>query len=70
MKYVEQYLYDVVKVKPLGKITTQEDKLYDLSGEMIYIDGQCSDIFIAHADYANYLESVIDEYVQWENEKQ
>ena len=26
MKYVEQYLQDVVKIKPLGKITTREDE--------------------------------------------
>jgi hypothetical protein len=70
MKYVEQYLQDVVKIKPLGKITTKEDELHGFSGEMVYIDGHCSDIFIAYADYANYLETVIDEYITWENEKQ
>lgn len=56
MKYVEKYLKEVVKVKPLGELTTREDVVGDLSGEMVYIDGKCSDIFISHADYANWLE--------------
>lgn len=56
MKYVEEYLNDVIKVKPLGKLTTTDDELNGMSGEMVYIDGKCSDIFISHADYANWLE--------------
>ena len=57
MKYIKEYLETVVKIKPLGKLTTKEDELNDLSGEMVYIDGKCSDIFISHADYANWLEN-------------
>ena len=57
MKYVEEYLKDVIKVKPLGELTTKEDELNGMSGEMVYIDGKCSDIFISHADYANWVES-------------
>lgn len=60
MKYVEKYLKEVVKIKPLGELTTQEDVVADLSGEMVYIDGKCSDIFISHADYANWLEKQVD----------
>ena len=57
MKYVEEYLRDVIKIKPLGKLTTKdEQELNGLSGEMVYIDGKCTDIFISHADYANWLE--------------
>ena len=56
MKYIEEYLNDVIKVKPLGKLTTKDDELNGMSGEMVYIDGKCSDIFISHADYANWLE--------------
>lgn len=56
MKHIEKYLKEVVKIKPLGELTTQEDVVGDLSGEMVYIDGKCSDIFISHADYANWLE--------------
>lgn len=57
MKYIKEYLETVVKIKPLGELTTKEDELNGLSGEMVYIDGKCSDIFISHADYANWLES-------------
>lgn len=56
MKYIKEYLETVVKIKPLGELTTKEDELNGLSGEMVYIDGKCSDIFISHADYANWLE--------------
>ena len=56
MEYIKEYLKDVIKVKPLGKLTTKEDELDGMSGEMVYIDGKCSDIFITHADYANWLE--------------
>lgn len=57
MKYIKEYLETVVKIKPLGELTTKEDELNGLSGEMVYIDGKCSDIFISHADYANWLEN-------------
>lgn len=60
MKYIEKYLEEVIKIKPLGHIGTEEDNKYDLSGETLYIDGKCTDIFIAHADYANWLESKIN----------
>lgn len=56
MKYVEEYLKDVIKVKPLGDLTTKNDELNGMSGEMVYVGGKCSDIFISHADYANWLE--------------
>lgn len=56
MKYIEEYLKDVIKIKPLGELTTKEDELDGMSGEIVYIDGKCSSIFISHADYANWLE--------------
>jgi hypothetical protein len=61
MKYIEKYLEEVIKIKPLGHVETKEDDVYNLSGEMLYIDGKCTDIFISHADYANWLESKINE---------
>ncbi len=60
MKYIEKYLEEVIKIKPLGNVATKEADEYDLSGEMLYIDGKCTDIFISHADYANWLESKIN----------
>ena len=56
MKYIEKYLEEVVKVKPLGEVSTKEWAQEYLSGEMVIIDGRCSDIFISHVDYANWLE--------------
>ena len=63
MKFLEQYLKEVRKIMPLGKLETREDTINDLSGEMIYIDGVCTDIFISHADYANWLEEKIDKKI-------
>ena len=60
MKYIEQYLREVVRVKPLGEVTTKEDTDSGLSGEMVYIDGRCADIFISHTDYANWLETKME----------
>lgn len=57
MKYIKEYLKDVIRIKPLGELTTKDDILVGMSGEMVYIDGKCADIFISHADYANWLES-------------
>ena len=59
MKYIEKYLEEVVKVKPLGKVTVKDEYFGDLSGSMVYIDDHCSDIFVSHADYANWLEKKI-----------
>ena len=59
MKYIEKYLEEVIKIKPLGHIATKEDNEYDLSGEILYIDGKCTDIFISHADYAKWLEKYV-----------
>jgi len=56
MKYIEEYLKDVIKVEPLGELTTKDDELNGMSGEMVYINGKCSNIFISHADYVNWLE--------------
>jgi len=60
MKYIEKYLEEVVKVKPLGKVTVKDEYFADLSGNMIYIDDHCSDIFVSHADYSNWLEKKIE----------
>lgn len=68
MKYVKEYLNDVIKVKPLGELTTEDDELNGMSGEMVYIDGKCSDIFISHADYANWLEKQTEQKLVWSEE--
>lgn len=68
MKYIEKYLETVVKIKPLGELTTKDDELNGMSGEMVYIDGKCSDIFISHADYANWLEKKAEKNSAWSEE--
>jgi len=57
MKYIEQYIEEVIKLKPLGKVTFKDDCLNNLSGIYVYIDGRCTDLFIAHVDYCNWLEN-------------
>jgi len=59
MKYIEQYLIEKRRIKPLGKITLNDELKYDLSGVEILIDGKDVDIFVAHVDYCNWLESKI-----------
>jgi len=59
MKYIEKYLEEELKLQPLGNVGTKEDEVCDLSGEMVYVDGKCTNIFVAHVDYANWLEKKI-----------
>lgn len=58
MKYIEKYLERVLKIKPLGTITTERDVLNkELSGERIYVDGVDTGIFVAHVDYISWVEN-------------
>ena len=58
MKYITEYLISQCKIKPLGKVTLENDVHYDLSGVNVLIDGKNVDIFVAHIDYCNWLESL------------
>lgn len=58
MKYITEYLINQCKIKPLGKVTLENDVHYDLSGVNVLIDGKNVDIFVAHIDYCNWLESL------------
>ena len=60
MKYIEKYLEECIKVKPLGEVTTRDDTLYDMTGESVYIDGQDVGIFVSDADYAVWLEKKLE----------
>lgn len=66
MKYIDQYLEEVVKLKPLGKVTYEDDCQYDLSGVYVYVDGKCTDLFIAHVDYLNWLENKFESLKKFE----
>lgn len=63
MKYLLEYLEEVVKITPKGEVTTEEDEINGLSGESVYIDGKCSDIFVAHVDYLRWIERVLEESI-------
>lgn len=59
MNYIENYLKDVMLIKPLGKVTTYLDDQDGLSGEGICINGVDVGIFVAHADYCDWLEKKV-----------
>lgn len=46
-------------IKPLGKVTTYSDDKDGLSGEGICINGVDVGIFVAHADYCDWLEKKV-----------
>jgi len=64
MKYIEQYLIEKCHIKPLGKITLDDELKYDLSGVEIVIDGIHTDIFVSHVDYCNWLENKLTEEIK------
>ena len=61
MKYITEYLISQCKIKPLGKVTLENDVHYDLSGVNVLIDGKNVDIFVAHIDYCNWLENLFSD---------
>ena len=57
MKYIEEYLREQLLIQPLGTVTVRPDTNYDeLQGNYVYINNKCTDIFVAYADYAKWLE--------------
>lgn len=58
MKYVEKYLEENMRIKPLGKITTDvyEARCGEYTGEEVIIDGKSTGIIIAYIDYISWLE--------------
>lgn len=59
MKHVLKYLEEVVRVKPLGKVTTDpyESTAGQFIGESVIIDGHDSGIVVAYVDYIDWLEN-------------
>ena len=65
MKYLERYIIEELKLKPIGELS--QSSIYvrdscDLSGVDVIIDGQETGLFIADADYANWLEKKVEQY--------
>lgn len=58
MKFIDKYLEEKVRIKPLGKVTTDpyESSVGQFIGESIIIDGHDSGIVVAYIDYIDWLE--------------
>lgn len=59
MKYLNEYLEQKLKIKPLGEVTTisYESAIGDYSGEEILIDDEQTNIIVYYIDYINWLEN-------------
>lgn len=59
MKYLNEYLEQKLKIKPLGKVTTilYESEIGVYSGEEILIDDELTNIVVCYIDYINWLEN-------------
>ena len=53
MKYLNEYLEQKLKIKPLGKVTT----ILVYSGEEILIDDEATNIVVYYIDYINWVEN-------------
>lgn len=64
MKYLNEYLEQKLKIKPLGEVTTilYESKIGVYSGEEILIDGEFSNIVVYYIDYIDWLENEFFKY--------
>ena len=67
MKYLKEFLEQSYKIRPLGKLTSEE--YYEIAdgalvGEEIIIDGFRPGIIIWYADYAQWLEEKLNNYIE------
>lgn len=67
MKYLNEFLEQKYKIRPLGKLTSEE--YYEVAdgaivGEEIIIDGFRPGIIIWYADYARWLEERLTNYIE------
>ena len=63
MKYIEQYMEECLKIKPLGKVTFEGMQSMDSDetyGYSVLIDGKDIGLEIWWADYASWLEKKFD----------
>lgn len=58
MKYINEYLEQKIKIKPLGNLTTEvyEADCGEYTGEEILIDGHHTGIIVYYIDYIFWLE--------------
>ena len=67
MKYLKEFLEQKYKIRPLGKLTSEE--YYEVAdgalvGEEIIIDGFRPGIIIWYADYAQWLEERLSNHIE------
>lgn len=60
MKFLEKYLEDKERIKPLGKLTTKESVEGESVGLSLVIDGYEPGIEVWWIDYAMWLEEKIE----------
>jgi hypothetical protein len=60
MKFLEKYLEDKERIKPLGKLTTKESVEGESVGVSLVIDGYEPGIEVWWVDYAMWLEEKIE----------
>ena len=60
MKYLEKYLEEKERIKPLGKLTTKESIEGEYVGVSLVIDGYEPGIEVWWVDYAKWLEEKIE----------
>jgi hypothetical protein len=67
MKYLKEFLEQQYKIRSLGELTSEE--YYEIAdgalvGEEIVIDGFKPGIIIWYADYAQWLEKRLSNYIE------
>ncbi len=60
MKFLEKYLEEKERIKPLGKLTTKESVEGESVGVSLVIDGYEPGIEVWWVDYAMWLEEKIE----------
>lgn len=63
MKYIEEYLAQQVRIKPLGELRTIDEEAEPcmMVGQRLVIDDMESDIVVWYADYCMWLEKKYDQ---------
>lgn len=62
MKYINEYMVECLKIRPLGKVTFEELQTMDSEtyGYSVLIDGKDIGLEIWWVDYATWLEKKVD----------
>lgn len=63
MKYINEYLETVLKIKPIGRVTIHDTDYY--VGVKVLIDGKDIGIHLTWKDYAEFLENKTWNVREW-----